>query len=130
MKNLSIKNFLLNEEKIYLGERIGDILTSLQQLKDDAPNMGKRHLMRVVKSIVSQIRRILHGSWTYEEEAYLKELQKIGVALMKGLDNNEELPPLVSSCTSALEKLSNELDEPVNKLAAPATKEKSQEDEE
>lgn len=129
-EQLSIKHFLLNEEKIYLGEKVGDILSSLQELQEDATNMGKRHLMRVVKSIVSQIRRILHGSWSYEEEPYLKELQKIGVALMRGLDTNEDLPSLVKSCTETLEQLSGKLDEPTNTLAAPATKEKSNEDEE
>jgi hypothetical protein len=127
---LDLKGFLLNEEQIYLGQRVGDILAAIQELQEDAPNMGKRHLMRVIKNIVGQIRRILHGSWSFEDEAYLKELQKIGVVLMRGLDNNEELPSLVASATAAMQELSNKIDQPVNKLGAAATKEKSQEDEE
>jgi hypothetical protein len=119
MKN-QFKSFLLTEEKIYLGQRLGDILTALQQLNDDAANMGKRHLIRIITNITSQIRRILHGSWTYEEEKYLKQLQKIGVALMKGIDSNEDLIQVISNCTAALEKLSDDLDTPVNNLASPA----------
>lgn len=118
MKN-QFKSFLLLEEKVYLGQRIGDVLTALQELTDHAPNMGKRHLIRIIVNIVKQIRRILHGSWTYEEEKYLKELQKIGVALMKGLDDNEDLIQVVSSCTNTCEKLSDKLDTPINNLATP-----------
>ena len=114
------KMFLLTEEKIYLGQRVGDVLTALQQLHEDAANMGKRHLMRLITNIVRQIRRILHGTWAYEEEKYLKELQKIGVALMKGMDTNEDLVQVISSCTSAAERLSDNLDTPLNNLAAPA----------
>jgi len=112
--------FLLTEERVYLGTKVGDILTSLQELNKDAPNMGKRHLMRLIKNIVRQIRRILHSSWTFEEEDYLKVLQKVGVALMKGLDTNEDLPTLISSATTEVESLSEKIDEPINNLAAPA----------
>ncbi len=119
MKN-QFKMFLITEERVYLGTKVGDILTALQQLRDDAGNMGKRHLMRLMKNIGKQIRRILHGSWTFEEESFLKELQKVGVAMMKGLDDNEDLPELVASCAAAVEKLSGQLDEPTNNLGAPA----------
>lgn len=119
MKN-QFKNYLLTEEKVYLSTKIGDILTALQQLNSDAANIGKRHLIRLIKNIVRQIRRILHSSWTFEEDKYLKVLQKIGVALMKGLDTNQDLPSLIQSCTDELQKLSDKLDEPVNNLAAPA----------
>ncbi len=120
MKN-QFRLFLLNEERVYLSTKIGDILTALQELNKDAPNMGKRHLMRLIKNIVRQIRRILHSSWTFEEQQYLKVLQKVGVALMKGLDTNEDLPELVSSAVSEVESLSEKMGEPINNLAAPAT---------
>lgn len=115
------KTFLLTEERVYLGTKVGDILTALQQLNTDAPNMGKRHLIRTIKNVVRQIRRILHSSWTFEEESYLKTMQKVGVALMKGLDDNEDLPTLVQSCTDEIQKLSDKIGEPANNLAAPAT---------
>lgn len=119
MKN-QFRMYLLTEERLYLGTKIGDILTALQELNKDAPNMGKRHLMRLIKNIVRQIRRILRSSWTFEERQYLEVLQKVGVALMKGMDTNEDLPTLISSATSEIEQLSEKLDEPINNLAAPA----------
>ena len=112
---------LLKEERAYLGEQIGDILQALQNLSQDAPNMGKRHLIRLITNVVKQIRRILHSNWTFEEEDYLKELQKVGVALMKGLDNNEDLVQLVTSCSQHVQQVSSKLDQPVNNLGAPAT---------
>lgn len=115
-----LRKYLMNEERAYLGERIGDILQALQNLTQDAPNMGKRHLMRLIANIVKQIRRILHSSWTFEEEQYLKELQKVGVALMKGLDTNAELPQLVASCANHVQQLSGKIDQPINDLAAPS----------
>ena len=112
--------FLMTEEKVYLGERIGDVLAALQQLKSDGPSIGKRHLIRIITGIVRQIRRILHSNWNYEEDRYLKELQKVGVALMKALDDNEDLVQVISNCVSAVEKLSGTIDTPINNLAAPA----------
>jgi hypothetical protein len=82
--------------------------------------MGKRHLIRLIKNIVRQIRRVLHSSWAFEEESYLKVLQKVGVALMKGLDDNEDLPTLIQSCADEMQKLSDKVGEPVNNLASPA----------
>jgi hypothetical protein len=129
MKN-HFKTFLLTEERVYLGQKVGDILTALQQLDGDAANMGKRPLMRLIKNIVRQIRRILHSSWTFEEQQYLEVLQKVGVALMKGLDTNENLPTLISSAVSETENLSSKMGEPVNNLAAPAiSRDDPQEDE-
>lgn len=119
MKN-HFRMFLLTEEREYLGTKIGDILTALQELNKDAPNMGKRHLMRLMKNIVRQIRRILHSSWTFEEQQYLKVLQKCGVAMMKSLDTNEDLVSVVSSVVSEIEKLSEKMEEPINNLASPA----------
>lgn len=129
LKN-AFKAFLLTEEKVYLGQKIGDILTALQQLRDDSPNMGKRHLIRLITNIVKQIRRVLHGSWTYEEEKYLKQLQKVGVGLMRGLDTNEDLIQLIASCADVLEKLSGQIDMPINNLAAPSSNDMNDDDEE
>jgi hypothetical protein len=114
------RQFLITEERVYLSTKIGDILTAIQQLSHDASNMGKRHLIRLIKNIVRQIRRVLHSSWAFEEESYLKVLQKVGVALMKGLDDNEDLPTLIQSCADEMQKLSDKVGEPVNNLASPA----------
>lgn len=120
MKN-QFKMFLLKEERAYLGTKVGDILTALEELNKDAVNMGKRHLMRLIKNIVRQIRRVIHSNWTFEEQQYLKVLQKVGVALMKGLDTNEELPALITSAFSEMQSLSEKMGEPIHNLGAPIT---------
>ena len=127
-KRFRLRDFLVTEERQFLGARIGDILGAMQKLREESPNIGKRHLMRLIRENVSQIRRLLHSNWTYDEQPYLKELQKIGVALMKGLDNNQELPALVSSCTAILEKMTEKLGEPTNNIASPSDDEKSEEE--
>lgn len=110
------KNYLLNEQKHYLGQRSGDILTALQNLQDDAENMGSRVLIRVCQGIVNQIRIILHGRWDEEDVKYLKKLQKIGVALMRAVDDNDDLPQVISSAVMELEGLLNDLQMPINSL--------------
>lgn len=118
MKN-QFRMFLMNEERVYLSSKSGDILTALQELDKDAANMGKRHLMRLIKNIVRQIRRVLHSSWSFEEQQYLKVLQKVGVALMKGLDSNEDLPTLISSAVQEMQNLSEKMGEPINNIGSP-----------
>ena len=77
------KQFLINEQSSYLGKRVGDVLTAMQDTQDHLPNLGARHLTKIAEDIVNQIRKILHGSWSPKNQNELKELQKIGVAIMK-----------------------------------------------
>ena len=114
---MNFKRFLLNEQKAYLGQKVGDILTATQELRDDAKNMGSRDLIRFSEKIVSQIRRILHSNWAKEETKNLKVLQKVAVALMKAIEEKEDLKQVVSGVAGILEKLSSDLGLPVNKLA-------------
>jgi hypothetical protein len=110
------KSFLLNETKHYLGQRAGDILTALQNLQDDASGMGSRALIRASQGIVNQIRRILRGRWNEQDVQHLKTLQKIGVALMKAIDENQELPEVIASSVMELEGLLDKLQVPINSL--------------
>ncbi len=108
--------FLLNETKQYLGQRAGDILTALQNLHDDAANMGSRALIRSATGITNQIRRILHGRWNDEDVQYLKCLQKIGVAILKSIDENDDLQEVIASSVTELEGMLNKLQMPINSL--------------
>ena len=56
---MRFKEFLLVEQRAYLGQKIGDILTATQELRDDSKHMGTRDLTRFSEKIVNQIRRIL-----------------------------------------------------------------------
>jgi len=112
---MRFKQFLLNESQAYLGQKVGDILTAAQELRDDANNMGTRDLTRFSERIVNQIRRILHSNWPREEKKHLLTLQKVGVALMKSIEEKDDLPGTIAGCATSLEKLVANLGVPIHK---------------
>lgn len=114
---MRFKEFLLNEQQAYLGQKVGDILTAAQELRDDAKNMGTRDLTRFSERIVNQIRRVLHSNWPREEKKHLQTLQKAGVALMKSIEDKDDLPGTVAGVAGVLEKLVADLGVPIHKLA-------------
>jgi hypothetical protein len=114
---MRFKQFILNEATAYLGQKVGDILTAAQELRDDANNMGTRDLTRFAERIVNQIRRILHSNWPREEKKHLLSLQKVGVALMKSIEDKDDLPGTIAGSVTALEKLVADLGIPIHKLA-------------
>jgi len=116
---MRFKEFVLFEQKQYLGQKIGDILTAAQGLKDESKNMGSRDLSRFSERIVNQIRRVLHSYWAKENQRYLKDLQKIGVAIMKSIKEKGDLEQTISGATKALEDLSSKIGTPINNIAAP-----------
>lgn len=114
---MRFKLFLLNEQQAYLGQKVGDILTATQELRDDVKNMGSRDLIRFSERIVNNIRRILHSNWPKEEKKHLAVLQKVGVALMKAIEEKDDLASVISGSASTLEKLVSDLGIPIHKLA-------------
>lgn len=120
MNKLNFKGFLLNENKEYLNSRIGDILNALHDLNQNVEALGTRQLVRNSTTIVNQIRRILHTGWEKSEEPTLKELQKVGIAIAKAIDEKNDLKNVLQSAASHLEKLTSGT--PINNLAAPDTK--------
>lgn len=129
MQNYTFKTFLLNEQSAYLGQKIGDILTAAQELRDDSPNMGTRDVIRFSQRIVNQIRRILHSNWAKEERSHLQVLQKIGVAIMNSIEKKDDLPGTISGAAAELEKLVTKLGTPINKLASTEKTQKEPEQE-
>lgn len=124
---MRFKEFLLCENKAYLGLKVGDILTSVKEINDDSKTMGSRDLVRFSERIVNQIRRILHSNWSKEEKRFLLVLQKVAVAIMKAIDEKDDLPAVIASATTTLEKLVADLGVPINKFAAPDKKESKKE---
>lgn len=113
---MRFKEFIMNEAAAYLGQKVGDILTSLQELNDDAEHMGTRDLVRFSEKIVNQIRRILHSNWPKEEKKHLLSLQKVAVALMKAIEEKNDLKGIIAGSATTLEKLVADLGVPVHKL--------------
>ena len=118
---MRFKDFLLNENRAYLAQKVGDILTAIQELRDDAPNMGTRDLTQYSMRIVNLIRRILHSSWPKEEQPNLLGLQKAAVAIMKSIDEKDDLPGTITAVASLMEKLVGDLGVPINKLTPTET---------
>ena len=111
--------FLFNEGQNYLGRRIANVLTPIQELQDDMQNMGSRHLIRNAENIVNEIRKILHGSWEHQHLPHLRELQKIAVAIQKTIEDKGDLKEIIPAATQALQTLSGKLGVKVNNLKAP-----------
>jgi hypothetical protein len=128
--NLDFEGFLLNESRAYLGLRIGDILNAVQDLAENGKTMGTRQLVRNTEVVVNQIRKILHSNWGKEEDENLKQLQKIGVALAKAVDEKDDLEGTLQMVQAELENLSGEMGTPVNKLASPQEGEPEAEEQE
>ena len=127
--SLTFKFFLLNEDKVYLGHRVGDILNALQELVENGKAMGTRQLVKNSDSIVNQIRRILHSDWQKEEEKYLKTMQKVAVAIMRAIDEKDDLESILSSASDELQKVQKDLGTPMQDLGAPEGEEASDEPE-
>lgn len=113
------KYFLMNESKVYLGQKVNDVLTSLQDIQSDIDNLGSRHLSRLAENIVNELRKILHGQWEVQHQKYLVKLQKIAVAIMKTVEDRGDLREILPSATKSLEAIAGELGVKINSLQAP-----------
>lgn len=115
---MKFKRFLLKENTDHLHEKIGDLLNAVDSLHEDAPNLGNRQIIRSITGIVGQIRQILHDSWLDENRATLRELQKIGVALMKSIDSNEDLREAIGTASQILHTILRKSKKPINDIGS------------
>ncbi len=125
---MKFKQYLINENRAFLTQRIGDVLNALQELSSNAGGMGARELVKSSETIVNQIRRILHTSWPKTELPYLPPLQKVGVAIMKAIDEKDDLKQILLSAASELQNVISKTGEPINNLGgkAPPNEKESQ----
>ena len=115
---LHFKDFLLNENKQILGHKVADILNAVHDLNDNGANMGARLMVKRATTVVNMIRRILHSPWNDENKKYLKVLQKVGVAIMKAIDEKDDLPSVIAGVSDEIGKLSQKMHVPVNDLGS------------
>lgn len=113
---MRFSEYLLLESGDFLATRIGDILTAVQELVEGGKQVGARQLVRNTEVIVSQIRKILHNSWPRAHQKHLKKLQKVGVALMKTIDEKGDLTEVLASAQEELQQLTGKLGKPVHSL--------------
>jgi len=117
-KAMGFKNFLLSEAEDYFVQRVSDILSALQDLNDAADDMGARHLVSNAQTIVNQIRRIIHTHWPQSEKKSLETLQKCAVAVMKAIDEKDDLKGVLKACQAHIEALAGRQGKPSNKIAS------------
>lgn len=125
---VEFKDFILDENRAYFGQRLGDILNALQDLSDNSKGLGTRQLVRNSEGIVNQIRRILHTHWPAREEHNLKRLQKVGVAIMKAIEEKDDLEGILQGASGEMQGMLGDLDQPLNKLASPEGEETPKDD--
>lgn len=111
---MGFRKYLLNEDKQYLGQKVGTLLAALENL--DSDELGNKALMRQMELIVNQIRHILHGEWLREDRPFLKKIQKVGVALAKAIDEKDNIKDTIRDANYELRKLTEKLGVPINKL--------------
>lgn len=112
---MEFKDFLTESSK-YFSSRVGDILSALQDLNSNSEDMGTRHLVSNSETIVNQIRRIIHTHWPQSEQGNLEVLQKCGVAIMRAIEEKDDLRAVLKACQANIESMSG--DEKVNDIAA------------
>lgn len=115
---MQFKQFLLNEGQSYFAQKLGDVLEALQDLSDNAKNIGTRQLVRYSEEIVNHMRIILHTHWSKEEEKHLRTLQKVGVAIMRAIEERDDLPEILVSATQEIQKLMGDIGVPMHNLGA------------
>lgn len=118
MTQLGLKNFLLNEENEYFGHRVGAVLNAVQDLSGESPQMGTRHLTRLVLTVVNQIRQILRNEWSMRQREHMERLQKVGVALMKAIDEKGDLGQTLKASGDELQQVMQDLGVPMNQLGS------------
>jgi alpha-ketoglutarate-dependent taurine dioxygenase len=115
---MQFKQYLISEGQSFFAQKIGDILEALQDLSDNSKNIGTRQLIRYSEEIVNHMRIILHTHWGKEEEKYLRTLQKIGVAIMRAIDEKDDLPEILVSATQEMQTLMSDLGVPMHNLGS------------
>jgi len=113
---MEFKQYLLNENKALLAQKIGDVLNAIQELSGNSSGMGARELMRSAEPIVNQIRRILHSNWSKEDLVYLPPLQKVGVAIMRAIEEKDDLKQILAAAADVLQGVTAKTGEPINTL--------------
>jgi hypothetical protein len=117
MEDFNFKSFLLNENKVYLAQEIGDILNSVQELNDEVDKIGTRNLVRYTQVIINKARGILQGHWGDENRKWLTRLQKCAVALAKAIDENDNTEEVLKSVQSEVESMLKKMGVPFNTIS-------------
>ena len=120
---MNFKDFLINENKMDLGIKIGDILNSITALSVDMDKQGKK-LNVFAEDIISRVQAILRSGWSPELKQYLQQIRNAVIEVCKSLDGSSEkpLPDALKVFSAGLQKIAVNLGTPINDIGQKATK--------
>jgi|LakMenEpi03Aug12_release.lakeMendotaPanAssembly.Ray.scaffolds.fasta_scaffold576038_1 hypothetical protein len=115
------KDFLLNENKVLLYQRVGDILNALQDLSENFKGLGRRRSTDAAKNIVNAIRSSIlqYNKWPNSEINNIRKIQSCAFAIMKSVEESIEdndLEIVINKCIKILQKMVSESETPINNL--------------
>jgi hypothetical protein len=114
---MGFKQFLLTENKKFFGKKIGEIVNSLADIGQDAPNLGARHLVRLAEKEVNNLRSVLKKSWSEQiKQDYLPDVQRVAYNLAKTIEDKGDLRDVLPQVLQDLENLSGRLGVKMNQL--------------
>lgn len=118
---MEFKDFLLIENKNLFAERLGDIITALENLADDPKNLEKK---QKATTIANQIRKsFLRGNKWPKMDGEIETMITVAYNLLKSSNPKEEsridLDDIIKSSIQTLKSLQGNLQVPVNQLASP-----------
>ena len=126
MTDFNFREYVLNENKVYLAKEIGDVLNSTQELSDEVNKIGTRNLVRYSQIIVNKCRGILQGHWGNENRKFLKVLQRCAVALAKSIDESDDFEATIKKVISNLQARIKKMGVPINAFQVSPQPEKSE----
>ena len=114
---MGFKQFLITENKKFLGKKLSDVLNSLNDIQQDAPNLGQRHLVRLAEKEVNNLRSILKKSWSEPiTQNYLPDIQRIAFNLAKTIEDKGDLKDMLPQALQELQTVSGRLGVKQNEL--------------
>ena len=113
---MEFKEFIIKENSSYFGQKISNILSAIQDLNETLSTMGTKHIVSNSQSIVNQIRRIIHTKWTDKEERDLLVLQRCAVAIMRAIEEKDDLKSILQACEQQMEEVLSRYDVPINNI--------------
>ena len=125
---LEFKYFLLNEDSTYLSARIGDILNGIQDVQENSEGMGARQLVKNSERIVNQIKRVLHTHWGNDNIKRLESLQRVGVAIMKAIEEKSDLKEALNNSATEIQKTLADMGIPINTIGGEDQDSEAQQD--
>ena len=114
---MGFKKFLITENKKFLGKKLGDVLNSLNDIQEDAPNLGQRHLVRLAEKEVNNLRSILKKSWSEPiKQNYLPDVQRVAYNLANTIEEKGDLREMLPQALQELQTVSGRLGVKMNQL--------------